>query len=244
MVAGSIRLVIADDHPIVLEGLKSVVSQYPDLHVVGEAVDAETALAQCAAVKPDILLLDVSMPGPGVIETIRRVRVESPATRTLVLSIHPEQHYARRVLKAGADGYITKNHTADVLYAAILQVRAGRKYITPSLAQEFACELAGDKNRLPHERLSNREHEVLLQLGAARPVDRIAKSLGIKPKTVRSYRARILEKMDLKSTAGIIFYAVSNGLVTGVGPDVEGDAPALPKAKRRVAVSSRAKVNS
>jgi DNA-binding NarL/FixJ family response regulator len=186
-------LLIADDHPIVREGLKSVVSQYNDLKVVGEAEDADSTLARCKQTRPDVVLLDVSMPGPGVIEVIRRLRADVPGTRILVLSIHPEQHYARRVLKAGADGYVTKNYTADVLYSAIRQVRGGHKYVTPSLAEEFATELAGGRNGQPHERLSNREYEVFLQLGSGKSVDQIASGLHIKPKTVRSYRARSLD---------------------------------------------------
>jgi two-component system, NarL family, invasion response regulator UvrY len=228
-------LLIADDHPIVREGLKSVVSQYRDLQVVGEAADAETAIAGCKQFTPDVLLLDVSMPGPGVLEVIRRLRAETPSTRILVLSIHPEQHYARRVLKAGADGYVTKNYTADVLYSAIRQVRSGHKYVTPALAEEFATELAGGRNGQPHERLSNREYEVFLQLGSGRSVDQIARQLAIKPKTVRSYRARILEKTMLKSTAELIFYAVNCGLVTEVYKPTEEEDLDEPRARRTVA---------
>jgi len=225
-------LLIADDHPIVREGLKSVVSQYKDLRVVGEAEDAETTIGICRRERPDIVLLDVSMPGPGVLEVIRRLRIETPDTRILVLSIHPEQHYARRVLKVGADGYVTKNYTADVLYSAIRQVRSGHKYVTPALAEEFATELAGGHNGQPHERLSNREYEVFLQLGSGRSVDQIATALHIKPKTVRSYRARILEKTMLKSTAELIFYAVSSGLVTEVYKSNDGEEDDLPQPDR------------
>lgn len=235
-------LFIADDHPIVREGLKSVVSQYNDLRVVGEAEDAEKTVNGCRQLRPDIVLLDVSMPGPGVLEIIRRLRDETPATRILVLSIHPEQHYARRVLKAGADGYVTKNYTADVLYSAIRQVRSGHKYVTPALAEEFATELAGGRNGQPHERLSNREYEVFLQLGSGRSVDQIAGALRIKPKTVRSYRARILEKTMLKSTAELIFYAVNCGLVTEVykGAPAHEEALEFDAAKRvRTAGPSR-----
>jgi len=239
-------LLIADDHPIVREGLKSVVSQYRDLHVVGEAEDADTTIAGCHRLHPDVLLLDVSMPGPGVLEVIRRLRAETPSTRILVLSIHPEQHYARRVLKAGADGYVTKNYTADVLYSAIRQVRSGHKYVTPSLAEEFATELAGGRNGQPHERLSNREYEVFLQLGSGRSVDHIARELSIKPKTVRSYRARILEKTMLKSTAELIFYAVNCGLVTEVykEPDVDDELFRETSTKRQAVVGRRQPIAS
>jgi DNA-binding NarL/FixJ family response regulator len=188
--------------------------------------------------RPDVVLLDVSMPGPGVLEVIRRLKIEAPSTRILVLSIHPEQHYARRVLKAGADGYVTKNYTADVLYSAIRQVRSGHKYVTPALAEEFATELAGGRNGQPHERLSNREYEVFLQIGSGKSVDQIAKDLAIKPKTVRSYRARILEKTMLRTTAELIFYAVNCGLVTEVykapGSDDYDAFDGRPPARRTV----------
>jgi DNA-binding NarL/FixJ family response regulator len=235
------RILIADDHPIVREGLKSVISQYGDLQVVGEAEDADSTWRMCAQVRPDVILLDVAMPGPGVLEVIRRLKADAPATRILVLSIHPEQHYARRVLRAGADGYVTKNYTADVLYSAIRQVRSGHKYVTPSLAEEFATELAGGRNGQPHERLSNREYEVFLQLGSGKSVDQIAKDLAIKPKTVRSYRARILEKTMLRTTAELIFYAVNCGLVTEVykAPDDEDEVMPRRHVVRRRAVAQR-----
>jgi two-component system, NarL family, invasion response regulator UvrY len=228
----TIQLFIADDHPIVREGLKSVVSQHADIEVVGEAADAETAIGSCMEVRPDVLLLDVAMPGPGVLEVIRRFKTEQPAVRILVLSVHPEQHYARRVLKAGADGYVTKNHTSEVLYSAIRQVHRGRKYITQSLAEELASGIAaGREGQQPHEALSNREYEVFVQLGGGRSVDQIASHLSIKPKTVRSYRSRILEKTQLKSTAEIIFYALGCGLVTGVQKTPEA-AEHVPSARR------------
>ncbi len=232
----TIHLFIADDHPIVREGLKSVVSQHADIEVVGEAADAESAIRSCVTVRPDVLLLDVAMPGPGVLEVIRRFKTEQPLVRILVLSVHPEEHYARRVLKAGADGYVTKNHTSEVLYSAIRQVHSGRKYVTPSLAEELASGVAaGHEGQQPHETLSNREYEVFVQLGSGRSVDQIATHLSIKPKTVRSYRSRILEKTQLRSTAEIIFYAVRCGLVTDVhkGPDTETDQRAAPRRGRR-----------
>jgi DNA-binding NarL/FixJ family response regulator len=210
--------------------LKSFVSQYADLQVVGEAADAETAIRECRTARTDVLLLDVGMPGPGVLEVIRRLRAEQPFMRILVLSVHPEQHYARRVLKAGADGYVTKNHTADVLYSAIRQVHGGRKYVTPSLAEEIASEIAGGREGQPHEALSNREYEVFVQIGSGRSVDQIASDLSIKPKTVRSYRSRILEKIKLRSTAEIIFYAVGCGLVTEV--QKTGGAPPIERRPR------------
>jgi two-component system, NarL family, invasion response regulator UvrY len=206
--------VIADDHPIVREGLKSVIAQHPDIEVLGEAGDGDQAIDVCAALRPDVLLLDVGMPGPGVLEVVRRLKaVHQGAMRILVLSVHPEEHYARRVLMAGADGYVTKSNSPDVLYEAIRTVASGRKYLSPRIVAESAPEgwLAQDGN--PHEALSNREYEVFVSLGSGRSVDETATALGIKPKTVRSYRSRIIEKTNFRTTAEMIFYAVSHGLV-------------------------------
>jgi DNA-binding NarL/FixJ family response regulator len=133
-----------------------------------------------------------------------------------VLSVHPEQHYARRVLKAGADGYVTKNHTPDLLSAAIRQVHDGHKYVSPAMAQDLANGLAGGRDGQPHETLSNREYEVFIQMGSGKSVEQIAAHLALKPKTVRTYRARVLEKMHLRTTAELIFYAVKSGLVDDV----------------------------
>lgn len=213
-----IRLLIADDHPVVRDGLKYVVSQCRDISVIGEAADGESALALVDSVPADVVLLDVTMPGPGILELIQRIKTAQPKLRVLVLSVHAEQLYARRVLQAGADGYLTKNNSSEALAVAIRQVHAGRKYVSPSLAQELAVDLGRSSERLQHEALSNREYEVFLQLGSGKPANQIATRLGLSPKTVRTYRSRILEKMNLKSTAEIIFYAVQRGLVTTIPP--------------------------
>jgi len=209
-----IRLLIADDHEILREGLKHVVARSREIQVVGEASDGDTAIDLCRTVDADVLLLDVSMPGPGVLEVIKALKQARPQLRILVLSVHPERHYARRVLMAGADGYLTKNQSPDALASAIRQVHGGRKYVTPSLVQELAVDLARGHHGQVHEVLSNREYQVFLQLGAGKSVDDIARQLKLSPKTVRTYRSRILEKTDLRSTAEIIFYAVNHGLVT------------------------------
>lgn len=226
-----IRVVIADDHPVVREGLKYLISQSRDIHLVGEAEDGEVTLETCRKSGADVVLLDVSMPGPGVVEIIRNLRSQTPRPRILVLSVHPERHYARRALQAGADGYLTKNQSPAVLASAIRHVYAGRKYITPSLAEDMAVDLALGREVAAHEALSDREHEVLVRLGAGAAAKEIAQQLGLSPKTVRTYRSRILEKMNLKSTAQLIFYAVQHGLVPAVE---EGDrAPAVAGADGR-----------
>lgn len=230
-----IRLLIADDHQIVREGLKYVVSQCRDIQVEGEADDGEGAVALAEKVGADVLLLDVSMPGPGVLDVIKRLKRLRPKLKVLVLSVHPEGHYARRVLMAGADGYLTKNHSSQALASAIRQVHAGRKYVTPSLAQELALDLAYGREGQPHETLSNREYEVFLRLGAGKAADQIAQELKLSPKTVRTYRSRILEKTNLRSTAEIIFYAVNHQLVTEVAeerPEPALDTPNTPSRRR------------
>jgi DNA-binding NarL/FixJ family response regulator len=211
-----IRLLIADDHEILREGLKHVVARSRDLQVIGEARDGDAAIELCRTRDADVLLLDVSMPGPGVLDVIKSLKQARPKLRILVLSVHPERHYARRVLMAGADGYLTKNQSPDALASAIRQVHGGRKYVTASLAQELAVDLARGRSGQVHEDLSNREYQVFLQLGAGKSVDDIARALKLSPKTVRTYRSRILEKTNLRSTAEIIFYAINQGLVTPV----------------------------
>jgi DNA-binding NarL/FixJ family response regulator len=209
-----IRLLIADDHQILREGLKHVVAQSRDIQVCGEAADGDSAIQLCSKVDADVLLLDVSMPGPGILEVIKTLKRVRPSLGILVLSVHPERHYARRVLMVGADGYLMKNESSKALAPAIRQVHSGRKYLSPSLAQELAIDLARGRKGQPHETLSNREYEVFILLGSGKRVDEIAVQLKLSPKTVRTYRSRILEKTDLKSTAEIIFYVVNHGLVT------------------------------
>lgn len=231
-----IRLLIADDHEIVRDGLKYVVSKCRDIQVVGEAEDGDRALALAEDVAADVILLDVSMPGPGVLDVITHLKRTRPRLKTLVLSVHPEGQYARRVLMAGADGYLTKNQSSQELASAIREVHAGRKYVTPSLTQELLVGLAHGREGQPHEALSNREYEVFLRLGAGKAADQIARELKLSPKTVRTYRSRILEKTGLRSTAEIIFYVFNHELVTEVADKrarpAEGDkVPGLRRAR-------------
>ena len=208
-----IRLLIADDHQILREGLKHVVAQSRDIQVVGEAEDGDAAIALCTTVDANVLLLDVSMPGPGVIEVVKTLKRLRPKLSILVLSVHPERHYARRVLAAGADGYLTKNESSAALASAIRVVCSGRKFLTQSLAQELAVNLGRPRGGQLHEALSDREYQVFVQLGSGKSIDDIAGQLKVSPKTVRTYRSRILEKTNLKSTAEIIFYVLNQGLV-------------------------------
>ncbi len=208
-----IRLLIADDHPVVREGLKRIIAECTDMQVVDEAASGPEVLTKSRQVDVDVILLDVSMPGPGFVDTMRRLRSERPDIRVLVLSIHPEDHYAIRALRAGAAGYLTKDHSAAVLADAIRHVHQGRKYVTPSLAERLASELEPAKEISLHDLLSDREYEVFHKLASGTRIKEIASELALSPKTVATYRARILEKMNLKGNAELIRYAIEHDVV-------------------------------
>ena len=215
-----IKLLIADDHPVVREGLRRVVADSPDIVVVGEAATADELLAQVDRVGPEVVLLDISMPGPGLFEVLRALRERRPAIRTLVLSVHPEGQYAVRALKAGAAGYLTKDQAPRELLAAIRRVHGGGRYVSPALGEKLAQGRGAGVETAAHEQLSDREFEVLRLLGAGNSVGDIARRLSLSPKTVSTYRTRILAKLKVKGTAGLIRYAVEQ--------DVGGSAtPAL-----------------
>jgi len=210
-----IRVLIADDHPLIREGLKHVVSTSGEIRVVAEADNAAAALAICAKGRVDVLLLDITMPGPGYVEVIKQAKAASPSIRILVLSVHPEEHFARRAIQAGAHGYLTKAHSNEELASAIRRIHSGKQYITASLAEELALDLtrgAGDRQ----EGLTNREYEVFLELGAGHSVSQVARKLKLSAKSVRTYRSRIVEKLGLESSSELILYAVRRGLVPGL----------------------------
>lgn len=208
-----IRLLIADDHPIVREGLRRIVAEHSDMRLVDEAVDGQDVMAKLKAADVDVLLLDVNMPGPGFLNTLRRVTSERPDIRVLVLSVHPEDQFGVRSLRAGAAGYLTKERTPEELVEAIRRVHRGGKYITPALAESMAFHLGTNVEAPPHELLSDREFEVLGMLGSGRSVTEIAAHLTLSPKTVSTYKTRVLEKLKLKNGAALIRYTLEHGLV-------------------------------
>jgi len=209
------RLVIADDHPIVREGLRRVVEDAPGgtIIVVGEATDGDQLLALAGGWNPDVVLLDITMPGPGFVETIQRLKAILPRVRILVLSVQPEDQFAVRALKAGASGYVSKNLSPEQLVTAIHEVIRGGRYVSPTLAQKLAAVVADGADRPPHEGLSAREYQVLCLIGAGKSVKEIAAVMELSVKTVSTYRTRIIEKTTLKSNAEIIRYTVEHGLV-------------------------------
>jgi two-component system invasion response regulator UvrY len=208
-----IRLLIADDHPVVREGLKRIIADRSDMRVAAEAADGNEALEKTKRCIIDVALLDVSMPGVGFLETLRRLKEESPDMRVLVLSIYPEDHYAIRALRAGADGYLTKDHSPAELADAIRCVYAGRQYVSDSLAEKLSSELQPAKAGISHRQLSDREYEVFHRLVSGKRIKEIAAELALSPKTVSTYRARILEKMRLNGNAELIRYAIENALL-------------------------------
>lgn len=207
-----IKIIIADDHPIVREGLKRIIDECSDMDCVGEAANSEEVINRCREKKVDVLLLDISMPGAGFLDTLQRIKTKYPSLHVLVLSIHPEEQYAIRAIRAGAAGYLTKNHTPEQLAEAIRQVYAGHKYITSKVAQELITTLENGKETELHKNLSNREFQILCMLGEGKQLTEIASLLSLSPKTIGTYRDRILDKLKLKSTGELIRYAVEHEL--------------------------------
>ena len=207
-----IRLVVADDHPIVREGLKRLIESDPDIQLVGEAVDGHDAVRQAKELCPDVLLLDVSMPGPHFLEILSQLRSDSPGLRVLVLSLHPEKLYAVRALRNGAAGYLTKERSAEEVVGAIRHVHQGGRYVTSTLTELLAAEVGGDHSRPEHETLSDREFQVFRSLVGGHSVTEIGKALSLSPKTVSTYRARVLKKTRCVSNADLVRYAADHDL--------------------------------
>jgi two-component system, NarL family, invasion response regulator UvrY len=207
------RVLIADDHGIFRAALREILVNRAGMEVVGEAGDAREAIDLAKKLEPDILLLDVSMPGRPGLEAIEEVKRQAPKVRILMLTAHPEDQYALRCLKAGADGYMIKGAAFDELIEAVRRICAGGKYVSPHLAESLALNLAQGSEVPSHQDLSDREFEVMRMLAGGKTVSEIAEQLFLSPKTVSTYRARVLEKLGLKNTAEIVQYAVREGLV-------------------------------
>ena len=210
--ADKIHVLIADDHAIVRQGLKQILSETEDLVVAGEADDGADALRLARQQPWDVFLLDVSMPNRNGIDTLKQLKKEFPRQPVLILSMHPEEQYAVRALKAGASGYLTKQSAPDQLVDAIRHVAQGKKYVSPTVAEQLAAAISLDTEKQPHEALSDREHQVLVLIASGRTLTQIAEELNLSVATVGTYRARLLEKMGLKSTAELIRYGIENGL--------------------------------
>ena len=208
-----LKVLIADDHPIVRQGLKQILTEEPDVVVVGEAQNSQEVLELVQKQDWDIVILDITMPGRGGIDVLKELKHQYPKLPVLMLSVHPEDQYAVRALKAHASGYMTKDSAPEELVKAIRKILRGGKYISSTLAEKLAFDLETETEKPLHETLSDREHQVLLMIGSGKTVSEIAEELSLSVKTIDTYRARILEKMKMKTNAELTHYAIKNGLV-------------------------------
>ena len=207
-----IRVMIADDHSLIREGLNWVISRNPDIEIVCEAASGTEIMPLLKKNDVDILVLDISMPGSNFLDTMRRIQTELSDIKVLVLSTHPEESYALRAIDAGAKGYLTKRHSSEELAKAIRHIYRGNRYITQTLAELLLKERDTDHTKLPHEKLTNREYEILCMLGSGKRLKDIATVLSLSPKTVSAHRSHILEKLNLKTTGDLIRYAIEHGI--------------------------------
>ena len=207
------RILIADDHAVVREGLRQIIAKHPDLVVAAEVASGPEALNKIREASFDVILLDLSMPGRSGLEILGEIKKERPDLHVLVLSVYPESLYAVRALKAGASGYLSKDSAPEQLVEAIRKVSHGGKYISPSLAERLAFEVESNSDKPPHEKLSDREYQVLCMLSSGKTVKEIAGELSLSVPSISTYRARILEKMNMKNNAELAHYAIRNGLV-------------------------------
>jgi DNA-binding NarL/FixJ family response regulator len=208
-----IRILIADDHTIVREGLVQLLDEVADFTIAGIAANGHEVLAQVRNGGFDMVLLDLNMPGPHGIELITQLKAETPVLHVLVLSMHNEEQFAVRALQAGAAGYLTKQSAVDELVAAMRAVIAGNTYISSAVAQAMVMDMIRSRLATPPSELSQREFSVLVMIGRGRALNEIADSLHLSPKTVSTYKARVLEKLGLANTADLVRYAIDHRLL-------------------------------
>lgn len=210
---GAVNIIIADDHPVVRAGLRQILAESGEIRQIAEASDGQDLLEKLKKTRYDIILLDITMPGRNGLEILKELRILYPSTPVLVLSVHPEEQYALRVIRSGAAGYLTKETAPENLLEAIRRILGGKKYITPEIAEILAASLDGKGDLAPHLRLSDREFETLRMIAQGKSLTEIAGEMFLNVKTISTYRRRILDKMNMKSTAELVNYAVKNGLV-------------------------------
>ncbi|MDA8404475.1 MAG: response regulator transcription factor [Desulfobacteraceae bacterium] len=209
-----IRIMIADDHSIVRKGLRQIVADARDMVVCEEARDGRETLQKAMTAKYDVLVLDISMPGGNVLDLLKKLKTFKPLIKILVLSMHSEEQYAARLLKAGASGYLNKESAPEELIRAIRKVSQGKKHISLSFAERMADQMAADDPDKPlHETLSSREYQVFLKLAGGLQVTEIADELFLNSRTISTYRTRILQKLHLKNNAELIHYAIKHDLI-------------------------------
>jgi DNA-binding NarL/FixJ family response regulator len=208
-----IRILITDDHPIVREGFSRILGSHPDMTVVGEAASGLEALRMIPICHPNVVMVDISMPGMSGIELISRLRAEHPQLPVLVLSMHKEAQFAVRALKLGAAGYLTKDCAPELLAQAIHSVYAGGKFITPEVADALANAIIPSRLEAPHTLLSNREFQVFRMLTAGQTVNEIAQALALSANTVSTHKTRLMHKLGINNNAGLVRYAIEHQLI-------------------------------
>jgi two-component system invasion response regulator UvrY len=208
-----INILIADDHAVVRRGLKQILSEESDMAVFDVACDAGELFKKINKRDWDILILDITLPDRSGLDVLEELKRKLPKLPVLVLSVHPEEQYAIRALKSGADGYVNKRTAPDELVKAVKKVVSGGKYISPDLAEKLANSFQEGFERPLHEKLSNREYQVICMIASGKPLKEISKELYVSVKTIRTYRQRIMEKMKFRSNAELIHYAIKNRLV-------------------------------
>ncbi len=208
-----IRVLLAEDHAIVRAGLREVLTDTGDIEVAGEATNGQEVLALIRGRDFDVAVLDMSMPGRSGLDLIKLVRAEKPKLRILILSMHSEQQYAVRAVKAGASGYLTKDSAADELVAAIRRIAAGGAYVSPETAERLVLDSSPGAETAPHTLLSDREFQVLQMIAGGKSITEIAQQLSISVKTVSTHKTRLMEKMGIANQAELIRYALENNII-------------------------------
>jgi DNA-binding NarL/FixJ family response regulator len=208
-----LKFLIADDHSLIRKGLSIVLSEEFPGAEVSEVSDSSSLVNKAVDQKWDLIISDISMPGRSILETLRQLKKLLPATPVLILSVHPEDQYVVRALKAGASGYLNKESRPEELVKAIRQLLQGKKYISAEGAEKLAASFGDDPNKMPHEKLSEREFDVLKRIASGKTVSEIAAALSLSVNTISTYRSRILEKMGMQNNAELTLYAVENKLI-------------------------------
>ncbi len=207
------KVLVADDHAVVREGIKRIIAETADMVVAGEAANGWEVLEKARGGDYDVVVLDISMPGKNGMEILKELKRECPGVPVLILSMHPEEQYALRALRVGASGFVAKESAPDELIAALEKVLRGSKYITSALAERLVLDIGAGSEESLHEKLSDRELQVLCLLAEGKTINQIGQELCLSAKTISTYRSRIMQKMAMKTNAQLIRYAIKQGLV-------------------------------
>jgi len=208
-----LRIILCDDHPLLREGLKNILLQQPDIKIVEETGSGAEMLEKTKASRFDVIILDISLPDMNGLDALKNLQAQGNRAGVLVLSMHPEEQYAARALRAGAAGYLQKESAAAELVSAVHKIARGGKYVTSSLAEKLAFELQSTADKQPHELLSDREYQVLCLLASGRGIKQIALELVLSAPTVATYRSRVMTKLGLSSTVDLVRYALAHKLI-------------------------------